>query len=64
MLDLTAIARDAEARAKNALARYEQDPTPPNMEALSEAVSNWERAIDVWTAAVYLDADVASDSVG
>jgi hypothetical protein len=34
------------------------------MEALSEAVSNWERAIDVWTAAVYLDADVASDSVG
>jgi hypothetical protein len=54
-LDVTALARKAGAQAKNALARYEQEPTSENWEALSEAISNWERALEAWALVIGLE---------
>jgi hypothetical protein len=43
--------RAGEARAKFALARFEQAPTSSNMEMLLRAVADWEqalRALNTW----------------
>jgi hypothetical protein len=63
-LDVVALARDAGARVKIGLARYELEPNAENEERLSRAVADWERALDAWTAAVYLGTVAAGDSLG
>ncbi len=55
-LDVRALARDAEARVKIACALHDQEPTAANEERLSEAVRDWELALEAWSRAVELDA--------
>jgi hypothetical protein len=55
-LDVQALARDAGARVKIAYAMYEQDPTASSEERLSQAVRDWERALEAWSKAIEIDA--------
>ena len=55
-LAVRALARDAEARVKLTCALHEQEPTAANLERLSQAVLDWEQALEAWSRAVELDA--------
>jgi hypothetical protein len=58
MPQIARLGRAAEERAKFALARCEQEPTNANMEMLTRAVAEWERALGAWSAILSMDVAV------